>query len=57
MDELNEIVSRIEAKLERLETERSQLAQTIEKKKRRIREIENTLESLRQFQSRLDRSR
>jgi predicted nucleic acid-binding Zn-ribbon protein len=52
MDELKEIVARIETKLERLEQERSRLSEEIEGKKRRIREIENTLQTLRQFQSR-----
>ncbi len=52
MDELKEIVARIETKLERLEQERSRLSEEIERKKRRIREIENTLQTLRQFQSR-----
>lgn len=54
MNDVQHIAERVEAKLQDLEDRRKELAKQIEAKRARIRQVEVTLEKLRELQTRLN---
>ena len=52
-EELRSVVERIEAKLEQLEAERDKIKHRVDVKRAQVRELEKTLESLRELESNL----